>query len=124
MKQGHMYVPDMMDILDGFCADFIGGPYGVTSLGSTSGKPHGHGLCIVITAIGFSAASNAVIGRPSKFTTEKDKRFVYLFNFAKARNRASLERQVKRVKGLYTPDKWRRLFRNYLRSGTEVAMGY
>ena len=63
-----MDISDMMDALNRLRSDLIGRTNRVPDFGTTTGKPHRHGLGVVIPTITGAAASDAVIRCPPEFT--------------------------------------------------------
>lgn len=51
VKDGAVDVTDVVNAVDGFGADVVGGADGVSSFGSASGEPHRHGVGIVVATI-------------------------------------------------------------------------
>ena len=68
VQPGDVDVTDMVDALHRLGSDLVGRPDGVPGLGSASGKPHRHGLGIVVSPIAGSATPDAVVGGPPEFT--------------------------------------------------------
>ena len=51
MENGAVDVAKVMDTVDRFSADLIGGPDRVSGFRPTASKPHGHSVGVVIAAI-------------------------------------------------------------------------
>jgi hypothetical protein len=51
VENGAVDVANVVDTVNGFCADFIGGPDRVSGFRPTASKPHSHSVGVVIAAI-------------------------------------------------------------------------
>ena len=51
VKDGAVDVTDVVNAVDGFGADVVGGADGVSGFGPAARKPHRHGVGIVVAAI-------------------------------------------------------------------------
>ena len=68
IQPGDVDATDMVDALHGLGPDLIGGPNGMPGLGSTSGKPHGHGLGIMVSSIAGASAPDSIVRGTTELT--------------------------------------------------------
>ena len=66
-----MEIADVGFAFDGRHTEFIRRPYGVTSVATASGQPHGHGIGVVVATI-CGAPAHAVVRGAAKFATPDD----------------------------------------------------
>src|SRR5437868_14326781 len=59
-------VADWVDCLDRLLADLVGGADDVAGPDAAAGEPDGHGLGVVVAAVGDAAAADAVVGRTAE----------------------------------------------------------
>ena len=62
IKPGDVDVANMVDAFHRFGSDLIGRPDGMAGLAPASGKPHRHGLGVVVATITGTATSDAIVG--------------------------------------------------------------
>ena len=62
VQPGDVDVTDMVDALHRLGSDLIGRPDSMAGLAPASGKPHRHGLGVVVPAIAGAAAPDAIVG--------------------------------------------------------------
>ena len=68
IQPSNVDVADMVDALYGLGSDLIGGSDGMPRLGPASGKPHGHGLGIMVTSIAGASAPDSIVRGTTELT--------------------------------------------------------
>ena len=71
-QQRDVEVANVMHVFDRGGANLVGGADGVTGFAAATGHPDGHGIGIVVTTVGESAAADSVVRCSSKFAHPDD----------------------------------------------------
>lgn len=75
VEDGAVDVADVVDAIDGFGSDLVGGSDGVAGFRAATCEPHRHRFGIMIAAVADSA-SHSVVRRAAKFATPDDQRVI------------------------------------------------
>lgn len=75
VKDGAVDVANVVDAIDGFSTEVVGGTDGMTGMGAAASEPHRHGFGIVVTTVVGPAITVSVVRGPSKFAAPDDEGF-------------------------------------------------
>lgn len=76
MKNGAVDVTNVVDAIDGFGSEGVGGPNGVSGFGASACEPYRHRFRVVVAPVVGTTITGAVIRGAPKFPAPNDEGFI------------------------------------------------